>query len=51
MKIETSKSVLKVCGSIDMFYGVLEILLGGHGVKPVAQRLRPAVYRKVFGAG
>ena len=28
MKIETSKSVLKVCGSIDMFYGVLEILLG-----------------------
>ncbi len=28
MKIETSKSVLKVCGVIDMIYGILEILLG-----------------------
>ena len=28
MKIETSKSVLKVCGVIDMIYGVLEMLLG-----------------------
>ena len=28
MKIETSKRVLKVCGTIDMIYGILEILLG-----------------------
>ena len=28
MKIETSKSVLKVCGVIDMIYGILVMLLG-----------------------
>ena len=28
MKIETSKSVLKVCGVVAMIYGVLEMLLG-----------------------
>ena len=28
MKIETSKRVLKVCGTIDMIYGILEIFLG-----------------------
>ena len=28
MKVETSKSVLKVCGVVAMIYGVLEMLLG-----------------------